>query len=354
MKSIKIAHIADVHINTPFVGLDEERAKVRRHEIIEAFETALEVAKKQNVEIIAISGDLFDNVSDKRVVKYIVDRLGTCGIAVFIAAGNHDPKREIYDKITLPDNVHVFAEQMECVRFNGVNIYGASFEEKKCSVPLLVPMALTDDEVNILIMHGDVGAGEYNPMDRKLLAQFDYCALGHIHDYSGIVREGTGAWAYSGVCEPRGFDEKGKGGIIIADVSKGTVNSERYIISRREYISEEIDISECRDNLDIIDAVRDKLMTENIYCIELYGADGSFAIMPDYIKKNLEIYCFDIDVGFCGNRNYESLADGHTLRGVFVSKLLDMMSGTSEGDRKKYMRALDIGLDAFEKAGKKR
>jgi hypothetical protein len=34
--------------------------------------------------------------------------------------------------------------------------------------------------------------------------------------------------------------------------------------------------------------------------------------------------------------------------------MLDMASKASESDRRKYMRALDIGLEAFERAGERR
>lgn len=352
MKTIKMAHIADVHINTPFSGLNEEKAKIRRHELIEVFENAVENAKKECVDFIAVSGDLFDNNTDMRTVKYVIDRLGACGMKVFIAAGNHDPKRLVYDEIKLPENIYVFGENMECVRLDGVCIYGASFVEKNCEKTLLKEVPLSDDTVNILIMHGEVGAGKYNPMDKKILANFDYCALGHIHEYSGIVRENAGAWAYSGFCEPRGFDEKGRGGFIIANVGKRFVNAEYREISKREYITADVDITDLKDNVDIIYKTEEILSPENIYLVNLVGNNADFVIMTDYIKNQLDAWCFDITINVGSQRDYESLADGYTLRGVFVTKMLELAAKASENDKRKYMRALDIGLDAFEKVKK--
>lgn len=353
MKSIKIAHMADLHINTPFAGLDAEKAKIRRHELIEALDRAVETAVDENADIIAIAGDLFDNGDDMRAAEYVMKRLDDCGIPVFIAAGNHDSLDEVYSKLKSYENIHIFGERMERMDFNGVGIYGASFKEKSCPAALLEDIE-AGDGINVLIMHGDVGAGAYNPMDKKILSRFDYCALGHIHEYSVSENADGGVYAYSGFCEPRGFDEKGKGGIIIAEVTKGGADVKRHILSKREYIKEEIDISECGDNLDIADKVQEYLQTDNIYYAELYGADGSFAVTPDYIKKCLEIFCFDIDISVKQSRSYDALADGYTLRGRFVSAMLDMASRASEVDRKKYMRALDIGLEAFERAGEKR
>lgn len=354
MKSIKIAHIADVHINTPFTGLDEEKAKIRRHELIEAFESAIELAKKECVDFIAISGDLFDNNSDMRTVKYIIDRLGACGVKVFISAGNHDPKRIVYDAISLPENVYVFNESMECIQLDDVCVYGASFAEKNCEKTLLNNLTLSENTINILIMHGDVGTGAYNPMDRKLLAKFDYCALGHIHEYSGIVREGEGTWAYSGFCEPRGFDEKGRGGFILANVGKKCTIAEYKTISKREYITADVDITDLNDNVDIIYKIEEILSPENIYSINLVGVTSDFVIMTDYIKNQLEAWCFDIEINVENQRDYDAFADGYTLRGLFVTKMLELASRASESDKKKYMRALDIGLDAFEKVTEKK
>lgn len=354
MKALKIAHIADVHINTPFTGMDAEKAKIRRHEIVEVFEDAIELAKKENADMIAIGGDLFDNNSDMHTVKYVMDRLGECGIQIFIAAGNHDPKALIYDRLALPDNVYVFGESMECVQFRGANVYGASFANVRCDKPLLEDIHPSDDAVNILVMHGDVGSGEYNPMDRRILARFDYCALGHIHEHGGIIREGGGAWAYSGFCEPRGFDEKGRGGIILAEVGKRCAVAERKLLSKREYITAEVDISGLRDNIDIIYKIEQHLSPMNIYSIALSGADKDFVVLTDYIKSRLEAWCFDIDVTVPGSRDYGALANGYTLRGMFVKRMLELAAGAEDGDKSKYMRALDIGLDAFEKVIEKR
>lgn len=353
MNGIRIAHMADLHINTPFSGLDAEKAKLRRHELLESLDAAVAAALEEKADIIAIAGDLFDNAEDMRVVRYVMERLDGCGLPVFIAAGNHDPLNEVYSGLKPYNNIHIFGDSMEYIDLDGVRIHGASFKEKNCAEALLRGIDLSDG-INVLVMHGDVGTGTYNPMDRRMLAEFDYCALGHIHDYSGIVRTENGAWAYPGFCEPRGFDETGRGGIIIAEVMKGNVKAERRLVSKREYIKIETDISDCADNLDIADIIQEMLLPENIYSIELCGACGEFTVTPDYIKKCLEVFCFDIDVRVRGGRDYEALADGYTLRGVFVSKMLALAARASDADKKKYMHALDIGLDAFEKAGERR
>ena len=55
-------------------------------------------------------------------------------------------------------------------------------------------------------MGPDSGYGPISPGDIAA-SRLDYLALGHIHQASGLQREGSTYWAYPGCPEGRGFDE---------------------------------------------------------------------------------------------------------------------------------------------------
>ena len=63
MKSIKILHCADFHLDAPLINLDKNRGAIRREELIEGFGHVLSLAKGENVDFVLISGDLFDGNS---------------------------------------------------------------------------------------------------------------------------------------------------------------------------------------------------------------------------------------------------------------------------------------------------
>ena len=78
--------------------------------------------------------------------------------------------------------------------------------------------------------------------------------------------------AYAGCPQGRGFDELDDKGIVIGEVSKGTVNLEFIKTSKRNYCIREVDIS----NLDGYHEIREKYslqflkMKEKIIYIKLF------------------------------------------------------------------------------------
>ena len=59
-KTIKILHAADLHLDSPFEGLDEEKAAQRRAEQRETLHRIAEYAKLSNADLVLLAGDLLD------------------------------------------------------------------------------------------------------------------------------------------------------------------------------------------------------------------------------------------------------------------------------------------------------
>ena len=57
---IRIMHMADVHLDSPFSRLETEKAELRRRELRGVFTSMMLYARVQRVDLVLIAGDLFD------------------------------------------------------------------------------------------------------------------------------------------------------------------------------------------------------------------------------------------------------------------------------------------------------
>lgn len=346
----KILHTADLHLGSTFYALDEERAKCRRKELMSVFDCIVDTVKEEKVEYLLISGDLFDNAECVKEAEYVNARFGDIReTEILIAAGNHDPKTRIYDKIEWSGNVHIFGGELECVEYSDCVVWGASFLKEYQRAPLLHETEKSE-KANILVMHGDFSDSAYNLIDKELLKQFDYAALGHIHRYDGIKNTGIGCYAYSGTPAGHGFDEAGENGFIIGNVENGSVNLNRRITSAREYYTLKYDVGECESNSQIAQIIRADMQKNNLYRICLSG-ECDFDVSEEYLEKTLENACFFVKVEDCTGEytDYVSLANEYSVVGIFVSEMLDKIENESDIKLKaEYERALKIGVRAFD------
>ena len=70
---MKILHMADCHLDTPFRSLPPKAAALRRQALRDGFRRALERGTREGVDAVLIAGDLFDNrySAPSTVRKYI-------------------------------------------------------------------------------------------------------------------------------------------------------------------------------------------------------------------------------------------------------------------------------------------
>ncbi|MCG8484393.1 MAG: DNA repair exonuclease, partial [Clostridia bacterium] len=256
MNSVKILHCADIHLDAPLTGLPAQLSKMRQEELRQTFGEMVEVANQKNVDIFLISGDLFDQEQvRKTTIDYLVTKLKEISnIPVMIAAGNHDSlsRSYYYNKKIWPENVHIFDKDVGCVDFPELNccVYGKSFFTPLEEQNGLKGFYVSDEsKINIMVMHGEIttagSQGQYNPITLEDInnSGLDYLALGHVHGFSGINKAGNTYWSYPGTPEAKGFDELGKKGFIMGEVSKGYVELDFIENNKREYFEKEIDVT---------------------------------------------------------------------------------------------------------------
>lgn len=361
----RIVHTADLHFDTPYSArLNSMQAELRRSELKSTFSAIVDKAKEADVFIIA--GDLFDGkLVSQDTIDFLKRKFGELShVPVFITAGNHDPYTadSVYAREDFGDNVHIFGGDMEYVDLEELKlrIHGVSFKAEAVESSQLTTLELSEDFANILVMHGDVnpiGDSRYNPLTEDALCNCgaEYVALGHIHTYSGVhAKEGKCSWAYPGNPEGRGFDETGDKGILIGTVEKGMASLEFLKMSKRRYFDLCLDVSDAKDEAQIYEMIENCLATtgsrEDFYRITLEGRTNIISeYVLDVLKEKAGELAFYVDIVDKTESAYDyvSMASEPSLRGRFVSMMLERAKNADAEERETIYLAMKIGVDAL-------
>src|SRR4051812_33974185 len=129
---MRIMHIADVHLDRPFVGMEVEAARARRAGLRTTFDRCLELARSHDVDLVTIGGDLWeDEHVTPDTIRWVADRLGGVGRPVVIVAGNHDPLYPggPFDRAPFGANVTMLgaAEELDRVDLGTTTVWGSSW-----------------------------------------------------------------------------------------------------------------------------------------------------------------------------------------------------------------------------------
>lgn len=367
MDRVKILHCADIHLDAPLTGLPVRLIALRQEELRQTFGKIIDVANQKDVNIFLISGDLFDSEQVKKTtIDYLVNKFREIGhIPVVIAAGNHDSlsKSYYYHKVTWPENVHIFDEEIECLDFPKLNccVYGKSFLKPIEENNALKNFCVDDkNKINIMILHAEVttsgSQSQYHPITPQDIKNsgLDYLALGHVHGYSGINKTGNTFWSYPGTPEGKGFDELGEKGFVIGDVYKEYVQLDFQAINKRQYEVIEIDVTGFTTYDEMVKKALDAMgenSKEHFYKLIFKGEiSEDFNIRMDVVLDRLKDHACMVKAV---NRTEFSIDFDHdfaedTLKNVFINSIKRSVEEANEEEHKRlYKRALKIGLSAL-------
>lgn len=230
---MKFIHAADLHIDSPLVGLccyEGAPAERLREATRRAMENLVSLAIDENAAFVILAGDLFDgqwrNMQTGLFAARQFRRLADAKVKVYLVRGNHDAASQVRQAITWPENVVEFSvRKADTFRLDdlGVALHGRGFAQPE----------VTDDPVpeypapirgmfNIGVLHTNVGGNEehprYAPTTRAALEAkgYDYWALGHVHKRSTISERPH--IAYSGNTQGRHVRETGPKGCLLVSV----------------------------------------------------------------------------------------------------------------------------------------
>ncbi len=358
---MKFVHFADLHLDTKFESLnqiDGLPAK-RRLEQRKALRKIIEYIKENEVELLLISGDLYEH---KYIRKSSIEYLNNLfkeipETQIFITPGNHDPylTNSFYSTFKWNENVYIFKDDIEKIDYKNVHIYGFGFAGFYCEESNVEDIEIEEpNEINILITHGSLDGGndefrEYNPLNSSKLRKtdFDYIALGHIHK-PYYKEEKNQKIIYPGSTISLGFDELGEHGIIAGKIEKGKISINFIKIDEREYVEKELDISKFSSNEEIIENIqKTKLNENNLYKIILKGK-RQFIIDIDEIKKLVEIdNIVKIKDNTVLGMDINKLATEKNIKGAFIRRMMERQK--LEGLDEEFMeKAIEIGLEVLK------
>ena len=355
---IKIAHCADLHIGS----------SSNTSEILKSFYNLIEICTNPDINILLISGDLFDSLDvsqdDLNIVK---NELKNIKIPVYISPGNHDPyiSNTIYDT-EWPENVYIFKSSK--INFfeipeHKTRIYGAGFSDIYELESLFeADNNLDKNYINICTIHGDIYNSQsklYNNISLNDIknSNFDYIALGHIHKRTEPQKIGNTWYAYSGSIMSMGSDEIGNKGIYVGTISKNRCDLEFQKTCYCTHEKVHIDATNAHNHDEIAQKIVDFISKfdnskQNFYEIYIIGELPEDLILnTDYIKNILikDFYRIKIYDETHVKIDIEKLRYRKDLQGMFVNKLLNKIENTENTDEQKlYQEALKIGLRAFD------
>ncbi|EPR4668772.1 metallophosphoesterase family protein [Listeria monocytogenes] len=240
MKEIQFLHMADLHLDSPFIGLStlpQPLFSAIQESTFQSLERITTVAIKEAVDFVLIAGDIYDSEDQSvraqaRFAKEM-KRLEAASIPVFMIHGNHDFIEKHKEKLALPSNVHVFSEQVEVMSHKtttgvSVNIYGFSYNERHIRSSRVGEYKIQGDaDFHIALLHGsEVSSSEehdvYAPFRVQEISKkgFDYWALGHIHKRQ-LLAESPSIY-YPGNIQGRNRKESGEKGASIITLSEAS------------------------------------------------------------------------------------------------------------------------------------
>lgn len=246
---MKLMHVADLHLDSPFVGVAKQHPAMQQHLIkapYHAFERCVSIAINQAVDVLIVVGDIYDSERQTIYAQHFfveqLRRLQKARIPVVLIHGNHDYLDLERKPMTYPDNVYVFdssdvtykdltLKSGETVRFYGFSYTKRWINERKIMQFPANPSATT---YTVGCLHGAIEAentnkGNYAPfsVDELRAKNYDYWALGHIHQ-AEVLSE-VPLIQYSGTIQGRHRHELGDKGAFLVELKPNQPSKNQFI-----------------------------------------------------------------------------------------------------------------------------
>jgi DNA repair protein SbcD/Mre11 len=239
---LRLLHLADVHLDTPFAGRSPALRARLRQASREAFGRAVEAALAERVHAVLVAGDLFDvsrlSFESEGFLLEQLRRLDEAGVAVIYATGNHDPGREGARTAGLdwpagltlapdatPRRVPVRdAEERVLGYVTAVGHAGPS-ETRDLAAGFPRPAGALPE---VALLHAQVVGSHradahraYAPTTIETLrrAGYDYWALGHVHTRQEVCDRPVAY--YPGNLQGRTHAESGPRGGLLVELGEG-------------------------------------------------------------------------------------------------------------------------------------
>ena len=244
MTRIRFVHAADLHLDSPFVGIKavapDNVARALHDATFTAYENIIKLCIDERVDALLIAGDVYDSAdrSLRAQLKFVdgLKRLDEAGIRSFVCHGNHDPLDGWEAKLDYPPSCTRFLAEFEAVPVfeddpQRAVVHGISYPRRDVTENLTRRLGVVEPRpFSIGLMHANVGGNpnhdDYAPCSLEDLKEsgIDYWALGHVHTRE-VLTEKSPTVVYPGNSQGRHPNEPGARGVYLVEVDDdGTVN----------------------------------------------------------------------------------------------------------------------------------
>lgn len=366
---MRVAHLADVHLDSRFAQFSPEAQRKRQIAIEESLKHALREARERDVDLLLIAGDLYEQERfTPSTANFLRDELEAFEKPVFISPGNHDyySPTSLYATVEWSNNVHVFTSTGFEPRTieDGLTLWGAAHLVPAETTNFLDGFQVDRAGIHIAVFHGaeeseliyvhqiggdDAAKAPYAPFRAQQIADagLHHAFLGHIH-----TARDAGRHTYPGNPEPLTFGEGGplRRGLVIATLDDtGAVTRERISVVTTSVHDVEVDLTGCMSNSDVRETATTALRDlDGFVRATLVGEVGDavdvrLEELQDCTPKGVDAVAFRFGRLHVAYPIEQIAEETGTVRGRFVSDVL-----ATDLDEETKHRVIVTGLRALD------
>lgn len=287
---IKFIHAADLHLDTPFLGLEQlstDLSTVMREAPFQSFQKIVDQAIEHSVDFVLLAGDLYNtqkiNIqAQSRFIKQL-KRLDQVAIPVFLIRGNHDYLTKETQTLTLPlpGNVYTYSKEVithaiKTKNNKKVAVSGFSYESQWVQTRKIqeYPERRENVDMHIGMLHGDVESvvstgGNYAPftVDELRKKNYDYWALGHIHQKQQLSTHPLAF--YPGNIQGLHKNETGEKGCLLVEWSERGEKIKFIPTAPIVWAKLTMDLSAIENITQLIERMHEKILEKNMTANQL-------------------------------------------------------------------------------------
>lgn len=275
---VKFIHAADLHLDTPFSGLEQTSkplAEKLRQAPFQSLAKLVDLALEETVDFVLFAGDLYNteqvNIKAQSLFIEQMKRLEEASIPVLLIRGNHDYITDEANTLSLPfpKNIKTYTEDVKThiiktAEKERVAVTGFSYNSQWVFDRKIrdYPKKRQDVDLQIGLLHGSLEGvetkqGNYAPFSISELREknYDYWALGHIHQRQQIS---TNPLAYySGNIQGLQKNETGEKGCLLVEWTTREQNVQFVPTAPMVWETRDLEISEATNVSELFTLIRD-------------------------------------------------------------------------------------------------
>jgi len=367
---LKILHTSDIHLGAKLVYLGEN-AEMQRQQIADTFVSVMDYGVKEKVDMVVITGDIFDSKYPSRVdTMLVIDqimKLTAEGIYIAIIPGNHDRYEEgsIYLKqqfanfksdkfklFTRPEAVQWFIAALD------VTVHGAAVTRQKDKNSQLPSYTTNhDSKYNVGLIHGGVSlqaeADNY-PISKDDMdsLKYNYLALGDWHSTLDVSTKHTTAW-YAGSPEILAISQKKSGSALLVRIDdNGKTNVDIVNTAKRQVNEIKIDMGQYKDLYELQKEILKYKGKNTLLKVNVSGfKDVSFGGDLDKLVEDISKEFFYIDISDKSELKLTEESLNKFPEEFVTGKYIRLLQGTKTGDMDKDKiidEAIQLGVKLLE------